>query len=34
MTELLGRHLGLFDDRLTIDSAQPVVIVGGDDLED
>lgn len=32
--ELLGRHLGLFDDRLTIDSVRPVVIVGSDDLED
>lgn len=32
--ELLGKHLGLFGDKLSIEGAVPIVITGGDDLED
>lgn len=32
--ELLGKHLGLFSDKLKIEGAIPVVISGEDDLED
>lgn len=32
--ELLGKHLGLFEDKLKLDGAVPVVISGGDELED
>lgn len=32
--ELLGRHLGMFNDKLTLDGVVPVVITGDDLLED
>ena len=32
--ELLGKHLGLFTDRLQMEGSVPVVIVGEDQLED
>lgn len=32
--ELLGKHLGMFSDKLKIEGALPVVIAGEDDLED
>ncbi len=32
--ELLGKHLGMFTDKVSIDSAIPVIISGGDRLED
>ena len=32
--ELLGRHLGMFSDRLKADGAPPVVISGAEQLED
>lgn len=32
--ELLGRHLGLFDSKIQIQGNVPVVIMGGDSLED
>ncbi len=32
--ELLGKHLGMFTDKVSIDSAIPVIISGGDKLED
>ena len=32
--ELLGKHLGMFGDKLKIEGAIPVVISGADDLED
>ena len=32
--ELLGKHLGLFDDKVKLEGALPVVITGGDTLED
>lgn len=32
--ELLGRHLGMFNDKLDLTGAVPVVIVGDDQLED
>ncbi|MDP4152613.1 MAG: terminase small subunit [Bacillota bacterium] len=32
--ELLGRHLGMFSDKLKLEGPVPVVISGADDLED
>ena len=32
--ELLGKHLGMFTDKLRLDAAVPVMIVGEDQLED
>lgn len=32
--ELLGKHLGMFNDKLKLDGYVPVVIVGDDQLED
>lgn len=32
--ELLGRHIGMFDDKLELKGASPVVIFGGELLED
>lgn len=32
--ELLGRHLGMFTDRMKVEGAVPVVIVGDEQLED
>lgn len=32
--ELLGKRYGLFNDKVTLDGAVPVVISGGDQLED
>lgn len=32
--ELLGKHLGMFSDKLKVEGAIPVVITGEDDLED
>lgn len=32
--ELLGRHLGIWNDKLNVTGAVPVVIAGEDDLED
>lgn len=32
--ELLGRHLGMFSDRMKVDGAVPVVISGAEQLED
>lgn len=32
--ELLGRRYALFTDKMSVDGAIPVVIAGGDDLED
>ena len=32
--DLLGRHLGLFADKLKVEGAIPIVITGGDELED
>lgn len=32
--ELLGKHLGMFSDKLKIEGSLPVVIAGEDDLED
>jgi len=32
--ELLGKHIGMFSDKLKLDGAVPVVIVGDDKLED
>ena len=32
--ELLGRHLGMFSDRVKVDGAVPVVISGAEQLED
>lgn len=32
--ELLGKHLGMFTDKLKMEGAVPVVITGGDQLED
>lgn len=32
--EMLGKHLGLFDDKVKLEGALPVVITGGDTLED
>lgn len=32
--ELLGRHLGMFTDKLAITTAVPVVITGADQLKD
>lgn len=32
--ELLGKHLGLFSDKISLESALPVIISGADDLED
>jgi phage terminase small subunit len=32
--ELLGRHLGIWNDKLNVTGTVPVVIMGEDDLED
>ena len=32
--ELLGKHLGMWNDKLDVNVTQPIVIMGGDDLED
>ena len=32
--ELLGKHLGMFSDKLKVEGAIPVVISGGDQLVD
>lgn len=32
--EMIGRHLGMFNDKVTVEGAVPVVISGGDQLED
>ena len=32
--ELLGKHLGMWNDKLDLNITQPVVISGSDDLED
>lgn len=32
--ELLGKHLGMFTDKMKLDGAVPVVITGADELED
>ena len=32
--ELLGKHLGLFSDKVNLNMSQPIVIAGGDMLED
>lgn len=32
--ELLGRHLGMWNDKLDVNVTQPIVIMGADELED
>ena len=32
--ELLGKHLGMWNDKFDVNIAQPIVISGSDDLED
>jgi len=32
--ELLGKHLGMFNDKLRVEGAVPIVITGADELED
>ncbi|MFQ9772227.1 MAG: terminase small subunit [Oscillospiraceae bacterium] len=32
--ELLGKHLGMFTDKMKLEGAVPVVITGADELED